>query len=216
MISILIVEDSPDIRLSLINILKVDPDIYVAGETDNGFGAVEMAKNLQPNLVLMDIRLPGLDGLEATKQIKTYCDFTGKDIKVLILSTFYDDDYVSRAQIYGIDGFLLKGLAFDKLASAIKSTCNDLVTLDRIIFEKQKHLAIDRANKKAELCCLNETEAKILGLVVNGKNNAEIAGELYYSEGTVRNYISSMLSKLKCKNGRELTAFGIKAGLPVR
>lgn len=213
MIRILIVEDDHDVRLSLKNMLKIDPDIHIVGETDNGLEAVQLAKNLQPHITLMDIRLPGLDGLEAAKRIKAYCSIIGEDIKILILSTFYDDDFVSKAQIYGVDGYLLKGLAFDKMAAAIKNTCNGLVTLDRMIFEKQKSLVVERAHKKAELDCLTKTEVKILGLVVNGKKNAEIAGELYFSEGTVRNYISSMLSKLECKNGRELAAFGIKAGL---
>ena len=107
MIKILIAEDSSDVRLSLITVLKKDPDITVVGETENGFGAIDLAKNLQPHLVLMDIRLTGLNGLEAAKRIKAYCSITGVDIKVMILTTICDDEYVSKAYIYGVDGYLL-------------------------------------------------------------------------------------------------------------
>jgi len=213
MIDVLIAEDNRDVRLSLVNILKLDTEIRIAGEAGNGFEAVGMAKTLLPDLILMDIKLPGLDGLEAAKRIKAFCPALGRDIKILILSTFYDDDLVSRSQEYGVDGYLLKGLTFDKLASAIKNTCGGLVTFDRVIYEKQSRLAINAAGKKTELGALTKTELKILILIVNGKKNAEIAAELFLSEGTVRNYVSNMLSKLGCKNSRDLAIYGIKAGL---
>ena len=213
MINILIVEDSHDVRQSLISILKTDPEIRIVGETDNGSDAVTLAISTLPDLILMDIKLPGLNGLEAAKRIKVFSAAARRDIKILILSTFYDDDFVSKAQKYGVDGYLLKGLPFDRLASAIKNTFNGLVTLDRIVYEKQKSLTLEGINKKDEINCLTKTELKILKLIVGGKKNAEIAAELFLSEGTVRNYISSMLSKLRCKNSRDLAVWGIKAGL---
>lgn len=213
MINILIAEDSNDVRQSLISILKTDPEICVVGEVDNGPDAVSLAISILPDLILMDIKLPGLNGLEAAKRIKVFCGAARRDIKILILSTFYDDDFVAKAQKYGVDGYLLKGLTSDRLASAIKNTCNGLVTLDRIVYEKQKSLTREGINKKEEIDCLTRTELKILKLIVGGKKNAEIAAELFLSEGTVRNYISSMLSKLRCKNSRDLAVWGIKAGL---
>ena len=213
MINVLIAEDSHDVRQSLINILKMDPEIRVVGEAENGAEAVAMAMSILPDLILMDIKLPGLNGLEAAKRIKVFCSAAKRDIKILILSTFYDDDFVSKAQKYGVDGYLLKGLTFNRLASAIKNTCNGLVTLDRIVYEKQRNLTQNGASKKDEINCLTRTELKVLKLVVSGKKNAEIAAELFLSEGTVRNYISSMLSKLRCKNSRDLAVWGIKAGL---
>ena len=213
MINILIVEDSSDVRISLVNVLDADPEIYVAGEADNGVDAIKLAKILMPDLILMDIKLPKLDGLEAAKRIKAF-NFAGdRDIKILILSTFYDDDFVIKSQEYGVDGYLLKGLASYKLASAVKNACNGLVTLDRVIYEKKNNLIVNGVNNKTALGLLNKTELKILKLITNGKRNSEIAAELFLSEGTVRNYISSMLSKLGCKNGRDLAVFGIKAGL---
>ena len=213
MINILIAEDNRDVRLSLVNILKIDADIRVIGEAGNGFEAVALAKALLPNLILMDIKMPGIDGLESAKRIKAFCRAKEKDIRILMLSTFYDDDFVLKAQAYGVDGYLLKGLAFDKLASAIKNTYSGLVMLDRIIYEKQNKLALEAACKKSGLDALTRTELRILKLIVNGKKNAEIAAELFLTEGTVRNYISSMLAKLGCKNGRDLAVFGIRAGL---
>ena len=213
MIRIIIAEDNHDVRLSLVNMLKTDPEIRVIGEAENGIDAVNLAKTLLPDLILMDIKLPGLNGLEAAKRIKTFGATNMQDMKILILSTFYDDDYVIKAQEYGVDGYLLKGLPFDKLASAIRNTCNGFVTLDRIIYEKQGRLPADGANSKPGLGTLTKTELKILKLIVRGKTNTEIAAALFFSEGTVRNYVSSMLSKLGCKNGRDLAVLGIRAGL---
>ena len=213
MINILIVEDDRDVRLSLKNILTIDPEFCVIGEAENGLEAVGLARNLLPDLILMDIRLPELDGLEATKRIKAFCEAENKDIKILVLSTFFDDDLVLKAQEYGVDGYLLKGLSSVKLVSAIKNTFNGLVTLDRIIYEKQNRQAINGVSKKSELSVLTNTELNILKLIVNGKNNAEIAAELFLSEGTVKNNVSNMLSKLGCRNSRALAVFGLKAGL---
>jgi DNA-binding NarL/FixJ family response regulator len=213
MINILIAEDSYEVRLSLVNILKIDPEIRVIGEADNGLQAVHMAKALLSDLVLMDIQLPKLDGLEAAKQIKQFCADNEIDIKILIFSTFYDDDYILKSRQYGVDGYLLKGLGFNKLASAIKNTFNNLVMLDRVIYEKQNRLTSGSTTRKHELDLLSNTETKVLKLVVNGKNNVEISTELHLTEGTVRNYVSIMLSKLRCKNSRELAVFGIRAGL---
>lgn len=212
MINILIAEDNNDVRVSLVNILKTDPELCFIGEADNGFQAVHLAKTLLPDLILMDIMLPGLDGLQAAKQIKQFCAVQERNMKILILSTFYDDDFVLKSQEYGIDGYLLKGLDFDKLASAIKNTCNGLVTLDRVIYEKQNRLT-SGTNNSFRLSMLNKTEISILRLIVKGKKNSQIAAELFLSEGTVRNYVSRMLAKLGCKTSRDLTVFGIRAGL---
>ena len=213
MIDILIAEDNYEVRLSLINMLKNDSEFHVIGKADNGFKAVDMAKNLLPDLILMDIKMPGLDGLRASKQIKEFCAAIRKDIKILILSTFYDDAYVLKSQACEVDGYLLKGLTFDKLAAAIKNTCSGFVTLDRVIYEKQSKLKPNGTSSNAEFNILTKPELSILELIVKGKTNAEIASELFFSKGTVRNYISSMLSKLGCKNSRDLTVLGIKAGL---
>ncbi|MCL2060825.1 MAG: response regulator transcription factor [Oscillospiraceae bacterium] len=213
MIDVFIVDDSHDVRESLIEILNADPEIRVVGEADNGEEAIKQAKALLPELILMDIKLPGMDGLESVRHIKKFCNEQKIDIKIVILSTFYDDDYVLKAHEYGIDGYLLKGMVNKALTSIIKSTCNDLVTFDRLIYEKKNELTPKRAVAKPEISSLSKTELEILKLIVNGKKNSEIASDLFFSEGTVRNYVSSMLAKLGCKNGRDLAVFGIRAGL---
>jgi DNA-binding NarL/FixJ family response regulator len=215
MINIIIAEDDSDVRLSLVNILKTDSEICVIGEANNGLEAIALARKLLPNLILMDIKMPGIDGLEAAKLIKASDGVMEKGIKILMLSTFYDDDLIQKSQEYGVDGYLLKGFIHDKLATAIKNTYNGFVTLDRIIYEKQNKLTQEGVCKKTDfdLALLSKTELDILKLVVDGKKNAEIATALYLSTGTVRNNISSMFSKLGCKNGRDLAVFGIRAGL---
>ena len=213
MIKIIIADDDSDVRLSLVNILQADQEIQVIGEASNGLDAVKLAKALLPDLVLMDIVMPIIDGLESAKRIKESCRINNENIKVLLLSTFYDDDLVIKARENGVDGYLLKGFIFDKLATAIKNTYNGFITLDRIVYDKQNKLTQEGLCKKKDLSILTVNEQKILELIVNGKKNAEIAAELFLSVGTVRNYISSMLSKLECKNGRDLAVFGIRAGL---
>jgi DNA-binding NarL/FixJ family response regulator len=213
MITIIIAEDDPDVRLSLVKILKTDPEIRVIGQARNGLEVIKLARTLSPDLILMDIKMPGIDGLEAAKLIKNSGGAKEQDIKILLLSTFYDDDLVLKSQENGVDGYLLKGLAFDKLSSAIKNTHNGFITLDRIIYEKQAKMAQESVYQKTDLSLLAKNELKILELIVIRKKNGEIAAELYLSEGTVRNYISAMLGKLGCKNGRDLAVFGIRAGL---
>jgi DNA-binding NarL/FixJ family response regulator len=130
MINILIAEDDCDVQLSLINMLKTDPEICIIGAVDNGLDVVKLAKDHLPDLILMDIRLPGQDGLEATRQIKEFCAAKGLEIKILILSTFYNNEYVLKSQEYGVNGYLLKGLPHDKLISTIKNAACGIVTLD--------------------------------------------------------------------------------------
>ena len=214
MIKILLAEDDKDIQLSIATILEKEPDCQLLDIASNGVEAVSLAKRLSPDLILMDIGLPFLDGLEATKQIKEHFSNSGIDVKVLILSTFYDDEYVMKSQDYNVDGYLLKGLAFDKLISTIRNTYDGLITLDKLVYEKGKLLGGTRNNEKREsLNHLNDRELEILKLISKGYKNAEISSALYLSEGTVRNYISNILLKLDVKNSRELAAFGIQAGL---
>jgi len=249
MIDIMVVEDNYDVMLSIKGILETDKEINIVATAVNGVEAVELADKLSPDLVLMDIKLPDLDGLEAARQIKEACKAKKTDIKVLLLSTFYDDEFIERSQKYAVDGYLLKGIEAGKIAAAIKNTCGGFVTLDRVIYEKQKNIVhayemdggasqygrrkTDMAGPEAadkqenppgggdmpgsglqsEIAGLTDVETSILKLVTDGKTNADIARELFLSRGTVRNYISRMLVKLECKNGRELAAFGTKAGL---
>ena len=214
MIRILLVEDDKDVQVSLETILGKEAEFQLLYIADNGVEAVALAKALSPDLILMDIGLPILDGLEATRQIKAFFSARNMDVKILILSTFYDDEFVIKSQEYGVDGYLLKGLAFDKLISTIKNTCDGLVTLDKVVYEKGKLLGgMHDSEKRSSLSLLNDRELKILKLISNGYKNAEISAALYLSEGTVRNYISNIILKLNVKNSRELAAYSIKAGL---
>jgi len=214
MIRIMLAEDDKDVQLSLATILQKEPEFQLLDIANDGVAAVTLAKKLSPDLILMDIGLPLLDGLEATKQIKAHFSVREIDVKILILSTFYDDDYVLKSQEYGVDGYLLKGLAFDKLISTIKSTYDGLVIMDKLVYEKGKNLKGKYdSEKRSSLSLLSDRELEILKLITNGYKNAEISSALYLSEGTVRNYISNILLKLNVKNSRELAAYGIKAGL---
>ncbi|MCL1809770.1 MAG: response regulator transcription factor [Clostridiales bacterium] len=213
MINVLIAEDDLDVRTSLASTLESDPEICVVGEACDGFSVVKLAMSLLPDIILMDIRMPGIDGLEAAKIIRALSTAKKKEMRVLLLSTFYDDDYVQKSRECGVYGYLLKGQTISKLANAIKSVASDLMTFDRTIYENQNTPAHYGTNQKSQLDLLSSNEIIILKLIVSGKKNSEIADELYLSGGTVRNYVSSMLSKLDCKSSRELASLGTKAGL---
>ena len=211
MIDVLIAENDQNVREALISTLENNPDIHVVGEAPDGINVIKLAMRLMPDIILMDIKMPGIDGLEAAKIIRALGAAKDKEMKVMLLSTHYDKDYMKKSQESGVYGYLLKGHIISKLANAVMSVADGFVMFDRSVLESQNELEYS-ASQKAQLDLLSSSEIIILKLIVSGKNNVEIANELYLSNGTVRNYVSNMMSKLDCKSSRELASFGTKAG----
>ena len=215
-ITILLVDDQTLFREGLHTILSVQPGLEVVGEAANGQEALTMAQALQPHLILMDLRMPVLDGVAATRQLRTVVP----DSRVIVLTTFDEDEYVFEGLRAGAVGYLLKDVASDKLIEAIRAAARGETFLQPSVaakvvaeFNRLSTPAKAPTNPTARSTSalvepLSERELEILRLVATGASNREIAGNLFISEGTVKNHLTSILGKL---GARDRTQAVIKA-----
>jgi DNA-binding NarL/FixJ family response regulator len=205
MIRILLVDDQTIIRQGLANLLEAQSDLTVVGDAENGQQAVEKVATLyntprQPDVILMDVRMPEIDGVAATRQI---CEeFPG--VKILVLTTFDDDDYVQQAMRYGAKGYLLKQTPIVDLAVAIRAVHQGYTHMGPGLFEKTftvpEPVSPPEAVVPPALAALSPREQEVLKLISNGLSNREIAQELFISERTVRNHVTSILSQLQLRD----------------
>jgi DNA-binding NarL/FixJ family response regulator len=200
-IKILIAEDQELIRKSLRIILNLTPDIEVVGTAENGEAAVQQAGELQPDLVLMDIHMPVMNGVRATAQIKQ----RWPAVKVMILTTFQEVQYVVEALNSGAEGYILKDIDPDDLASAIRLVHRGetMITQEvaKTLFSRSLQGGIASSAKSKETDYrLSEKEIKVLQLIADGLANRQIAERLFLSEGTVKNHVSTIYSKLNVNN----------------
>lgn len=184
MIRIVIAEDQRMLLGALGSLLSLEDDMEVVGKASNGEEAVSLARNLQPDVCVMDIEMPGKTGLEAAEELK------GLGCKVIILTTFARSGYFQRALKAGVSGYLLKDSPSEELASSIRSVMGG-----RRVYAPE--LMDDVYSEENPL---TEREMEVLELVADGKNTKEIAGQLSITAGTVRNYISTILDKLEVTN----------------
>jgi len=202
-IRLLLVDDQIIVRQGLRSLLEAKPDLEVVGEAENGHQAIVQVEILQPDVVLMDVRMPVMDGVAATRQICQQFSQT----KVLVLTTFDDDEYVSQAMRLGARGYLLKDTHSDDLAAAIRSVYKGYTQLGPGLFEKAIAIATiptatppQPTQLPPELAGLTARERQVLSLIVAGANNREIAESLYISERTVKNHITHILSQLNVRD----------------
>ncbi|HPJ20731.1 MAG TPA: response regulator transcription factor [Clostridia bacterium] len=197
-ISVMLADDQTLIRDGLKAILKTDRDIVIVSEAANGREAMEKARTFKPDVVLMDIRMPEMDGVEATRQIKSELPGT----RVIILTTFDDDDYIFKAMGFGASGYLLKDIDGNDLVLAIKSCIKGNVILPGKIAEKITSRLTGNTNGRQTITPdeFTEREMDIIKLMMEGKSNADIAGSLYLSNGTVKNYISQIYMKINVRD----------------
>lgn len=222
MIKILIVDDQELFRESLSLILSAQADIKVLGTAENGREAVRQARELKPDVILMDIRMPEIDGIECTKIIKEQ----HSEIKIIVLTTFDDDEYIYEALKNGADGFLLKGTTKGDLVKAIETVYNQGVSVDPDIAKKVFSMfgklvktmpSSQTAAKEDSLSAdLTKNEIKIIQLIGRGLSNKEITNELNFSEGTVRNYISMILKKLDLRDRTQIAIFALQSSLMLK
>lgn len=199
MIRILLVDDQAIIRQGLRSMLESNPDMDVIGEAENGQRAIEQIPTLQPDLVLMDIRMPVMDGVAATQAIAQHYPQT----RVLVLTTFDDDEYVSQAMRLGAKGYLLKDTEPDELALAIRAVYKGHTQLGPGLFEKvlmPVPVPPPSVEPPPGLAELTPRELEVLRLIASGANNREIAQALFLSENTVKNYVTSILSRLNLRD----------------
>lgn len=220
MISIVVADDQELLRESLKIIIDSNTNCKVVGLAKDGEEAVSLVKKMNPDVVLLDIRMPKINGIECTKIIKEY----NNNIKVLILTTFDDDEYIYDSLRYGADGFLLKGISRDELINSIITVYNGGSTMDPQTAKKALNLfrkmtdifpgpsALENAEEDSGL---TELELRIIQLIGRGFSNKEIGNACCLSEGTVRNYISNILKKLDLKNRTQIAIFAIRSGIMI-
>ena len=197
MISLLIVDDQSLIRRGLKALLKLENSLEVVGEADNGKSAIERVEALQPDVVLMDVRMPIMDGVAATEEISRRFPQT----KILVLTTFDDDDYVVRAIKYGASGYLLKDTPSEELIQAIKAVYQGYTQFGPGILQKVvNNSRLSQATPPPGWSELTPRELEILRSLAAGASNQEIANQLYISQKTVKNHVTSILRRLDLRD----------------
>jgi DNA-binding NarL/FixJ family response regulator len=212
-IRVLIADDQALVRSGFRMILEARDDLAVVGEAENGAQAIDLARELQPDVVLMDVRMPVLDGVEATRRLLG----AGSEARVIILTTFDLDEYVFEALRAGASGFLLKDVQPAQLAEAIRVVASGEALLApsvtrRLLDRFASSLGAGR-RPPPELDSLTPRELEILRLIAGGLTNAEIAGELFVSETTVKTHVSSVLRKLHLRDRVQAVVLAYEAGL---
>ncbi|KWX73294.1 response regulator receiver protein [Paenibacillus riograndensis] len=195
-IRVLIAEDQEIIRKSLRIVLGLAPDIEIVGTAENGKDAVNQVNALKPNLVLMDIHMPVMDGVEATVAIKA----KWPEVKVIILTTFQDVQYVVGALNGGAEGYILKAIDPMDLAAAIRLVHRGETMITQEVAKALFARSLGSANLKESEYGLTERELQVLKYISDGMANRSIAERMYLSEGTVKNFISNIYSKLNVHN----------------
>jgi len=212
-IRVLIADDQALVRAGFRAILETQSDLEVVGEAANGAEAVTIGHELRPDVVLMDIRMPGLDGIEATKRLLR----DGDGPRILMLTTFDLDEYVYEAMKAGASGFLLKDAPRDQLVGAVRTVAaGDALlapALVRRLVEDFVRRPAPGARPRAELEDLTERELEVLTLIARGLANAEIAARLFVSEATVRTHVTHILAKLGLRDRIQAVVLGYESGL---
>jgi DNA-binding NarL/FixJ family response regulator len=208
-IRVLLVDDQKLIREGLRTLLEMEDDLRIVGEAADGLAAVTAFEELSPDVVLMDIRMPRLDGVEATRRIRS----REPDAKVLVLTTFDEDALVFEAVRVGARGYLLKDVSGADLAAAVRSVARGGAALQpavaRKVMDAFARLAVPGAAPARHLAePLSSRERAVLGLLARGHSNKEIAEKLFLAEGTVKNHVSTILAKI---DARDRTQAALKA-----
>ena len=218
MTSVLIVDDQALIRAALRELLAHEPGITVAGEAVNGREAVELASSLRPDVVLMDIRMPEMDGIAATTAI--CADPALAEVRVLILTTFEEDEHLVAALRAGASGFIGKGAEPEEIVRAVRAVhAGDALlspTATRSLITRYVLPGTDAAhatNPPAELEQLTEREREVFLLVARGRSNQEIAAELFISPATAKTHVNRVMSKLHAHDRAQLVIIAYESGL---
>jgi DNA-binding NarL/FixJ family response regulator len=212
-IGVLLVDDQPLVRAGLRKVFEIDPAIQVLEEASDGAAGIALARQLRPRVVVMDVRMPGVDGLAATREIARFPDPPA----VLVLTTFDLDEYVFEALRAGASGFLLKDAPPEDLIAAVHTVAAGEALLapgvTRRVIERFAAQRPGRPDLRARLDLLTAREREVLALLARGLTNAEIATALVLGEGTVKTHVAHVLAKLGLRDRVQAVIFGYEAGL---
>lgn len=219
MIKVLIAEDQELIRQSIEIMLSNKNDIEVVGTVENGMEVISFVRRTIPDVILMDIRMPKMDGIQCIEIIKE----KQPNIKIIVLTTFDDDEYVFDSIKNGASGYILKGISVNELAEAIRTVHKggslinpDIATKVVRFFSQMAQADYTIKNDNNALKDLNKNEIRIIQLIGMGMSNKEITDKLKFSEGTIRNYISGILSKLELRDRTQIAIFAVQSGLTMK
>jgi DNA-binding NarL/FixJ family response regulator len=216
-IRVLIVDDQTIVRAGFAALLNAQADITVVGEAGDGLEAVQLAQRHHPDVVIMDIRMPRMDGLEATKRI--LADTRNDALRVLMLTTFDVDEYVYEALTCGASGFLLKDATADELVSAVRVVARgDSLLSPQVTGRLIREFTRQRRNQPqpvAELASLTARETEVLVLMAGGLSNSEIAGRLVVSEHTVKTHVARVFTKLALRDRAQAVVMAYESGLVI-
>ncbi|MFE5487791.1 response regulator [Streptomyces sp. NPDC056527] len=212
-VRVVLTDDQPLVRTALRMVIAETPGLDVVGEAGNGAEAVELAGTLRPDVVVMDLRMPGMDGIEATRRIMTDQATT----RVLVLTTFDDDDYVYGALRAGASGFLVKDMGLDDILAAIRVVAagDALIapSVTRRLIEDFAGRPASGPPRRRALDSITEREREVLALIGRGLSNTEIAEQLVISVATAKTYVTRLLSKLDARDRVQLVIIAYEAGL---
>ena len=208
---IIIVDDHEVVRLGLKSLLDQYPQYKVISEAESASEAIKQAKELQPDIILMDIRLPGKSGIEACEEIKS--EFP--DIQIIMLTSYAEDEMLFSAIKAGASGYVLKQINSEGLIQSLEAVARGEGSLDPAVTQRvfQEVRKAVREEEAASFSDLSQQERMVLKLVSEGNTNKEIAQNLFLGEGTVRNYVSSILAKLDVSNRAEAAAYAVEHNL---
>jgi DNA-binding NarL/FixJ family response regulator len=212
MIRVLLADDQRLVRAGFRMILRAEPDIEVVGEAGDGVEAVRLADEHAPDVILMDVRMPRMDGIEATRQIVA----RSPSARIVVLTTFDLDEYVYEAVRAGASGFLLKDISPVDLVHAVGVVARGDALLAPALTRRLLDRYVERplpGTRPDALASATDRELDVLRLLAQGRSNAEIAGELFLSEATVKTYVSRLLTKLDLRDRVQLTVLAYECGL---
>jgi DNA-binding NarL/FixJ family response regulator len=212
-VRVVLVDDDDLMRAGLKAVLSSDPGIKVVGEASNGRAASATVRAGRPDLVLMDVRMPDLDGIAATREVLA----SSPDVKVVILTTFEEDDYIFGALNAGASGFLLKRTRPEELLAAIHTVAagDSLLSpsVTRTVIERMAHQPTPDLRSAGQLDELTPREREVLELIARGLSNGEIAAELVIEESTVKTHVKRILMKLRLRDRTQAVIFAYETGL---